>query len=99
MAANENIRMAVLFELRKKLSFEMADMVRNPAKYNNADVQDYIRDFCKKHNLQFMVKTQKGDPNILHLFVRDPILEPVNFVAGPTNPTHLGWVEKNTKPT
>ncbi len=99
MSEDKNIKMALLFELRKKLSFEMQDMVRNPAKYNNADVQDYIRDFCKRHNLQFLVRPQKDAPNILHLFVRDPVLEAVDFTPGAANATHLGWVEKNTQST
>jgi len=89
-----------LYEIRKKLSRDMEGMVRNPEKYNNADVMDFIRDYCKKHRLQFVVKPAKQQPNIYYLFVRDPITEPVDFSTDMVkNPTCLGWVEKRTEPT
>jgi hypothetical protein len=93
-------RARALFEIRKGLAMSMEDMVRNPAKYNNADLQDYIRDFCRKHNLQFVVKPAKQQPNLLYLFVRDPITEPIDFSTDMiNNPSCLGWIEKRTRPT
>jgi hypothetical protein len=92
-------RARAIFEIRKRLAAEMDDMVRNPAKYNNADVLDALRDKCKRYGLQFLVKPEKNRPNLLHVFVRDPIIEPLVFTAAATNPIWLGWVEKNTEPT
>ena len=98
---SRDLRLRFVNEIRSKLSFEMKDMVENPAKYDNADVLDYIRDFCKNHQLQFLVKPQKDAPNILHVFVRDPLVEGLDLRAGSAhvNPCWLGFVEKNTEPT
>lgn len=94
-------RLAMVNEARNQLAFQMQDMIKNPAKYNNADVLDALRDKCKKAGLQFVVKAQKDAPNILHIFVRDPLIEPLDLRAGSAhaNPVWLGFVERNNNPT
>lgn len=92
-------RARVLFRIRQQLSKDMDGIVRNPQKYNNADVLDWVRDRAKELKLQFFTRRDPLNNNLIHLFVRDPIIEPVDVRAKPENPSYLGWVERNTNPT
>jgi hypothetical protein len=92
-------RARALFRIRQQLSKDMDQIVRHPEKYNNADVMDWIRDRAKEYQLQFFVRKDPLNDKVIHLFVRDPIIEPVDVRAKPENPSWLGWVERNTKPT
>lgn len=87
------------FEIRRRLSFEMTEIVKNPAAYSNRDVLDILRDAAKEKGLQFFIKRDKNQPRLIHCYIRDPIVEPYDPRPVPKNNTWLGWVEKNTNPT
>ena len=92
-------RAVALFHLRTRIAKQMSDMVQNPAKYNNADVLDALRDIAKANRLQFLTRKDAHQRAIIHVYIRDPISEPMDPRPVTENPQYLGWVEKNTEPT
>lgn len=87
------------FEVRRRLSQEMTEYVKNPAALNNRDLLDYLRDRAREKGQQFVVRRDKHQPKLIHIFMRDPVVEQLNLVPDQTNNQWLGWVEKNTEPT
>ena len=88
-----------LYHRRRQLAKEMSDIVKNPAKYNNADVLDYLRDRAKAANLEFFTRRDGRQRGMIHCFVCDKRTERPDPRPKFENPQYLGWVQRNMEPT
>ena len=92
-------RARALHRTRTRLAREMTEIVRDPAKYNNADVLDWINDRSKRSGLKMTTARDAANNNMVHIFVHDPRTETEDRRAIFDNMQYLGWVERRNEPT